>query len=154
MEPQSDGTDGAVWRLHTNTVWYELTDEKQEPIELRDGSFTPAVPENTQSGLNGDYDIFLFYPQRIHARQVSQLAAYTVHPNRNPTADIAKMLRKGDQLTKYIIPNEIMRAAFAKLWSLGVRYESLFPDPEGAAKGAKYVIDSDDGLLWTATMDS
>jgi len=37
--------------------------------------------------------------------------------------------------------------AFAKLWSLGVRYESVFPDLEGAAKGAQYVIDTDDGTL-------
>jgi hypothetical protein len=133
-------------------VRFKLDDQRQERFELPDGSFAPAIPANTQNGLNGDYDTFLFSPQRIHARQVSQLAAYTVHPNPNPTADFAELHGRNDKLTKYVIPKEIKGEAFAKLWSLGSRYESLFPDPEGAAKGAKYVIDTDDGSLCSATI--
>jgi FRG domain len=149
LEPPAEKADGAVWRLQTNAVRFELNDEKQERFELPDGSLAPAIPENTPNGLNGDYDTFLFYPQRIHARQVNQLAAYTVHPNPNPTGDFAELHSRNDKLTKYVIPKEIKAEAFAKLWSLGFRYESLFPDPEGAAKGAQYVIDTDDGSLWT-----
>ena len=148
VEPRAEKTDGAVWRLKTNAVRFELG-EKRDRFELADGSFAPAIPEYTWEGLNGDFDTFLFYPQRIHARQVSQLAAYTVHRNPNPTADFAESHSRNDQLTKYMIPEEIKGEAFAKLWSLGVRYESLFPDPEGAAKGAQYVIDTEDGSLST-----
>jgi hypothetical protein len=148
VEPQAEKADGAVWRLHTNAVRYKL-DEKQERSALSDKSFGRAIPENTWEGLNGDYDTFLFYPERIHARQVSQLAAYTVHPNPNPTADFSERHRPEDKLTKYVIPKEIKGEAFAKLWSLGIRYESLFPDPEGAAKGARYVIDTHDSLVST-----
>jgi hypothetical protein len=54
---------------------------------------------------------------------------------------------KEDELLRYFIPKEIKQNAFAKLWSLGIRYESLFPDPEGAAKGAKYVIDTEDDSI-------
>jgi hypothetical protein len=52
-------------------------------------------------------------------------------------------------LVKYIFPKEIKQKAFEKLWSLGFRYENLFPDPDGAAKGAKYVVESEDGSIWT-----
>jgi len=152
VEARDNKTDGAVWRLQTNAVRFELTEERQERFELPNGSFAPAIPDNTPNGLNGDYDTFLFYPQRIHARQVSQLAAYTVHPNPSPTPDIAQSHSRYEKLTKYVIPKEMKREAFAKLWSLGIRYEILFPDPEGAAKGAKYVIDTDDGSLWTAAI--
>lgn len=101
--------------------------------------------------MNTKFDAFLFYPQRIHARQVSQFAAYTVHPNPDPSADFADYHTPNDHFTKYIIPKEIKNHAFAKLWSLGIRYESLFPDPEGAAKGAQYVISTEDGTLSTTT---
>jgi hypothetical protein len=50
---------------------------------------------------------------------------------------------------KYVFPKEIKKEAFAKLWSLGTRYENIFPDPEGAAKGAKYVIETEDGSIST-----
>jgi|GEM_PF-1016200 len=149
VEPRAEKNDGAVWRLHTNAVCFVLPDEKQERLKVPDGSLAPAIPENTPKGLNGDFDTFLFYPQRINPRQVSQLGAYTVHPNPNPTANFAELHSQNDQLTKYVIPKEIKAEAFAKLWSLGVRYESLFPDAEGAAKGAQYVIDTEDGSLWT-----
>jgi hypothetical protein len=36
--------------------------------------------------------------------------------------------------------------------NVGIRYESIFPNPEGAAKGAKYVIETEDNTLWTATI--
>ena len=152
VEPRAEKGDGAVWRLQTNAVRFELNDEKQERFKLDDGSLAPAIPENTPQGLNGGYDAFLFYPQRIHARQVSQLAAYTVHPNPNRTADFAESHGPNDQLTKYIIPKEMKGEALAELWSLGFRYESLFPDPEGAAKGAQYVNDTEDGTLYRETI--
>ena len=94
--------------------------------------------------MNTEFDAFLFYPQRIHALQVSQLAAYTVHPNPISTADFAESHTENDH---YVIAKEMKDHAFAKLWSLGIRYESVFPDLEGAAKGAQYVIDTDDGTL-------
>jgi hypothetical protein len=56
-------------------------------------------------------------------------------------------LRPEESLVKYIIPKDIKEKGFAKLWSLGIRYENLFPDPEGAAKGAKYVIETEDNSL-------
>jgi len=147
-------TDGAVWRLHTNAVRFELTEERQEREELPDGSVSPAIPENTPIGLNGDFDTFLFYPHRLHTRQINQLAAYTVHPNPNPNlknpSDFSQTLRREESLVRYIIPKEIQQKVFAKLWSLGIRYESLFPDPEGAAKGAKYAVETEDGSLWTS----
>lgn len=115
-----------------------------------DGSHSPAIPENTPNGLNGEFDTFLFYPQRLHARQINQLAAYTVHPNPKPNlTDFSQILRPEESLIKYILPKEIKKTAFAKLWSLGFRYENLFPDPEGAAKGAKYVIETEDGSIST-----
>jgi len=147
-------TDGAVWRLHTNAVRFELTDERQEREKLPDGSVSPAIPENTPAGLNGDFDTFLFYPHRLHTRQINQLAAYTVHPNPDPNLknsnDFSKILRREESLVRYIIPKEIKQKVFAKLWSLGIRYESLFPDPEGAAKGAKYAVETEDGSLCTS----
>jgi hypothetical protein len=145
--------EGAVWRLHTNAVRLELTEERCERTELPDGSHSPAIPENTPNGLNGEFDTFLFYPQRLRARQINQLAAYTVHPNPKPNlTDFSQILRPEESLIKYILPKEIKKTAFAKLWSLGFRYENLFPDPEGAAKGAKYVIETDDGSISTETL--
>jgi len=146
--------DGAVWRLRTNAVRFELNDEKQERFKLDDESLAPKIPKNTPEGLNGDFDTFLFYPHRLHTRQINQLAAYTVHPNPNPNlknpSDFSQTLRREESLVRYIIPKEIQQKVFAKLWSLGIRYESLFPDPEGAAKGAKYAVETEDGSLWTS----
>jgi hypothetical protein len=143
--------EGAVWRLPTNAVRRELAEERCERTELPDGSHSPAIPENTPNGLNGEFDTFLFYPQRLHARQVNQFAAYTVHPNPNHknSSDFAQTLRPEETLVRFIIPKEIKAEAFAKLWSLGIRYENQFPDPEGAAKGAKYVIETEDGSIST-----
>jgi hypothetical protein len=130
----------AVWRLQTNAVRFALTDERSERKKFPNGTHSPAIPENTPKGLNGDFDTFLFYPQRLHPRQINQLAAYTVHPNPNHknSSDFTQILRPEESLVKYIFPKEIKQEAFAKLWSLGIRYENVFPDPEGAAKGAKY----------------
>ncbi len=146
--------DGAVWRLRTNAVRLKLTEEGQERKELPDGSHSPAIPENTPNGLNGDFDTFLFYPQRVHPRQINQFAAYTVHPNPNykNSSDLAQILRPEESLVKYIIPKEIKEEGFAKLWSLGIRYENIFPDPEGAANGAKYVIETEDDSISTARL--
>ena len=65
----------------------------------------------------------------------------TVHPNPNHknSSDFAEFLRPEESLVRYIIPKEIKEKGFAKLWSLGVRCENLFPDPEGAAKGMRLV---------------
>jgi hypothetical protein len=144
-------SDGAVWRLRTNAVRFVLTDERSERKKLPDGTHSPAIPENTPNGLNGDFDTFLFYPQRLHPRQINQLAAYTVHPNPDPknSSDFSQILRPEESLVKYIFPKEIKQKALAKLWSLGIRYENIFPDPEGAAKGAKYVIETEDGSIST-----
>jgi hypothetical protein len=92
----------------------------------------------------------LFYPQRLHARQISQLAAYTVHPNpmEGTSGDFSENSRPEDKLTKYIFPGETKKSTLAKLWSLGIRYESLFPDAEGAAKGAKYVSDFETNTVY------
>jgi hypothetical protein len=143
--------DGVVWRLHTNAVRFCLAEEKEERMRLPDGSHTPAIPQNTPNGLNGEFDTFLFYPQRLHTRQINQLAAYTVHPNPIPetSGDFSRALRPEENLTRYVIPSAIKRKAFAKLWSLGIRYENIFPDAEGASKGANYVIEAEDGSLWT-----
>ena len=35
--------DGAVWRLHSNAVRFQLNEERSESIELPDGSRTPAI---------------------------------------------------------------------------------------------------------------
>jgi hypothetical protein len=142
--------EGAVWRLHTNAVRFELNEKKSKRMKLPDGTYTPTIPANTPNGLNGAFDTFAFYPQRVHLRQVNQLAAYTVHPNPKPNStDFSKNLRPEESLVKYVFPKEIKKEAFAKLWSLGFRYENLFPDPDGAAKGAKYVIETEDGSIWT-----
>jgi hypothetical protein len=143
-------SDGAVWRLHTNAVRFHLDDEKGERKELPDGTSTPAIPENTPNGLNEKFDTFLFYPLRLHARQINQLAAYTVHPNPSPqtSGDFSQELRPEENLTRYTIPSEIKRKVLAKLWSLGVRYENIFPDPEGAAKGARYVAENESSSLY------
>ena len=152
VESPGDEMDGAVWRLRTNAVRFELNDEKQERFKLDDESLAPKIPKNTPEGLNGDFDTFLFYPQRLHTRQINQLAAYTVHPNPNPknSSDFSLILRREESLVRYIIPKEIKQKAFTKLWSLGIRYESIFPDPEGAAKGAKYAVETEDGSLWSS----
>jgi hypothetical protein len=135
--------EGALWRLHTNAVRFDLADERYERKRLPDGSYTPAIPENTPNGLNGDFDTFVFYPQRVHPRQINQFAAYTVHPNpKLNSSDFSKNMRPEESLVKYLIPKEVKQRAFAKLWSLGIRYENLFPEPEGAAKGAKYVSEA------------
>jgi hypothetical protein len=142
--------EGALWQLHTNAVRFELNEKRSKRMILPDGSHSPAIPENTPKGLNGEFDTFLFYPHRLHARQINQLAAYTVHPNPKPNlTDFSQILRPEENLVKYIFPKEIKEKAFAKLWSLGVRYENLFPDPEGAAKGAKYVVETEDGSIST-----
>jgi hypothetical protein len=110
-----------------------------------------ATPEGTAKGLNGNFDTFLFYPPRLHARQVNQLGAYTVHPNptSEETTDFATSHRREVSLKKYVIPKAIKHETFATLWSFGVRYENAFPDAEGAAKGAKYVVENEDGSLFT-----
>ena len=54
------------------------------------------------------------------------------------------MLPQGG-LTKFIVPRKIKQKCLAKLWSLGIRYESLFPDAEGAA----YVIDFETKTIFT-----
>jgi hypothetical protein len=51
-------------------------------------------------------------------------------------------------LVRYIFPAETKHKVFAKLWSLGIRYENMFPDIEGAAKGAKYVVDVEDNSIY------
>jgi hypothetical protein len=148
-ENPDDLRDGAVWRFQSNAVRFALTEQRQERRELPDGTHSPAIPEETPNGLNGDFDTFLYYPQRVHPRQINQFAAYTVHPNPNfkNSSDLAQILRPEEKLVQYIIPKEIKQKAFAKLWSLGIRYENLFPDPEGAASGAKYVIETQSNSL-------
>lgn len=147
-------SDGAVWRLQTNAVRFTLTEETCERRGLPDGTHTPTIPENTPNGLNRDFDTFVFYPHRVHPRQINQYAAYTVHPNPNlkNSSDFSQILRQEESLVKYVFPKEVKQKAFAKLWSLGIRYESLFPDPEGAARGAKYVIDTADDSISTVRL--
>lgn len=53
-----------------------------------------------------------------------------------------------ENLTRYIIPSGIKGEVLAKLWSLGVRNDNIFPDPEGAAKGAKYVAENESSSLY------
>jgi hypothetical protein len=89
---------------------------------MPDGGYVPAVPANTQNGLNEDFDAFLFYPHRLHIRQVNQLAAYTVHPNPKTSNDFSQILRREETLIQYVIPKEIKAQTIAKLWSLGIRY--------------------------------
>jgi FRG domain len=95
-------SDGAVWRLRTNAVRFALTDERSERKKLPDGTHSPAIPENTPNGLNGDFDTFLFYPQRLHPRQINQLAAYTVHPNPNHknSSDFTQILRPEESIKR------------------------------------------------------
>jgi hypothetical protein len=153
VDAPNEVTDGALWRLHTNAVRLRLGEDNEERRRLPDGTYTPAIPAHTPNGLNGEFDTFLFYPKRLHARQISQLAAYTVHPNPSPgsSGDFSRKLRPEENLVRYIFPAETKHKVFAKLWSLGIRYENMFPDIEGAAKGAKYVIDVEDNSLWTET---
>ena len=153
MDAPDKMPDGAVWLLRTNFVRFSLSREKGKRLDLLDGTSTPAIPDNTPNGLNGEFGTFLFYPHRLHARQISQFAAYTVHPNPAPQAsgDLCEVLRPEEHLTRYVVPAAIKHKTFSKLWSLGMRYENLFPDAEGAAKGAKYVIDVEDNSLWTET---
>jgi hypothetical protein len=145
---------GAVWRLHTNAVRFKLDAEEDDLTNVPPGVEMPRIPTNTPNALNGTFDAFLFYPPRLHARQINQLGAYTVHPNppSNETTDFAEFHRPQDVLIRYVIPGAIKRETLAKLWSLGVRYENLFPDADGAAKGAKYVVTNDDGTLYTETI--
>ena len=85
--------------------------------KLRDKSYTPAIPANTPNGLNEKFDTFLFYPLRLHARQINQLVAYTVHPNPSPetSGDFSQELRREENLTRYIIPSGIKGEILAKL---------------------------------------
>lgn len=154
VDAPSEMADGALWQLHTNAVRFRLSAKKQERRRLPDGTYTPAIPANTPKGLNEKFDAFLFYPQRLHARQISQLAAYTVHPNpgQGLSGDFSQKLRPEEFLTQYIFPGAIKHKTFAKLWSLGIRYENMFADAEGAAKGAKYVIDVEDNFIYTKTV--
>jgi hypothetical protein len=76
-------SDGAVWRFQSNAVRFSVSQERDERTKRPDGTHTPAIPEETHEGLNGDFDTFLFYPRRLHPRPVNQFAAYTVHPNPN-----------------------------------------------------------------------
>jgi hypothetical protein len=144
-------SDGAVWRFQSNAVRFAVSQERDERTALPDGTNTPVIPEGTHGGLNGDFDTFLYYPQRLHPRQINQFAAYTVHPNPNykNSSDLTHILRPEESLVKYIFPKEIKKDAFEKLWSLGTRYENIFPDPDGAAKGAKYVVETEDGSIST-----
>jgi hypothetical protein len=123
--------EGAVWRLHTNAVRFDLTEERYERMTLPDGSHSPAIPENTPKGLNADFDTFLFYPHRLHPRQVNQLAAYTVHPNPELNlTDFSQILRSEESLVKYVVPKEIKKEAFAKLWSLVSATRTYFLIPK------------------------
>jgi hypothetical protein len=154
MDASDETTDGAVWRLRSNFVRFFLSPEKGERLVLPDKTSTPSIPDSTPNGLNGKFGTFLFYPKRIHCRQISQLAAYTVHPNPSPGAsgDLCQALRPEEHLTQYVVPAAIKHKTFAKLWSLGIRYENIFPDAEGAAKGAKYVVDVEDNSIYTETI--
>ena len=116
---------------------FKLDLESRKRERLLDGSYTPAIPANTQGALNEDFDAFLFYPHRLHIRQINQLAAYTVHPNPKTSNDFCQILRPEEKLVQYIIPKEIKAESVAKLWSLGMRCENIFPDPDGAAKGGQ-----------------
>jgi FRG domain len=65
--------EGALWRLHTNAVRFELTEERYERTELSDGSHSPAIPENTPNGLKRRLRHFPILPAQI-ARQTSKSA--------------------------------------------------------------------------------
>jgi hypothetical protein len=145
--------EGAVWRLQTDFVSFILDEEKIDRTNLPECVRIPSIPASTPNALNSSFDAFLFYPLRLNPRQVNQLSAYTVHPN--PTSegstDFAQSLRQRESLTRYVIPKAIKLEVFEKLWSLGIRYENIFPDADGAAKGARYVIVNDNGTLFTQT---
>jgi hypothetical protein len=79
VDSPDDIPDGAVWRLQTNYVSLILTEQQIDRANLPAGVEIPRIPEGTAKGLNGNFDTFLFYPRRLHARQVNQLGAYTVH---------------------------------------------------------------------------
>jgi hypothetical protein len=150
----NDLKEGAVWRLHTNYVSFALSEEEIDrtawPAEARD----LKIPERNEKSLNAKFDAFLFYPPRLHARQVNQLGAYTVHPNPDSVVsrEFTRASRTVRDLTRYLIPASMKREAFAKLWSLGIRYENLFPDADGAAKGAKYVVENEGISLSTEAL--
>jgi hypothetical protein len=145
-------SDGVVWRLRTNVVRLKLTEERQERRKFPDGSFSAAIPANTPNSLNGDFDTFLFYPQRLHPRQVNQVAAYTVHPNPNykNSSDFAETLRPEETLLRFIIPKEIKVHCKAVVSRHPLR-ESI-PRSKGAAKGAEYVIETEDDSISTETL--
>jgi FRG domain len=130
VDSPNDIHDGAVWRLQTNYVSLIVSEQQIDRTNLPTGVQMPKIPEGTAKGLNGNFDTFLFYPPRLHARQVNQLGAYTVHPNptSEETTDFATSHRREVSLKKDVIPKAIKHETFAKLWSFGVRYESAFPD--------------------------
>jgi hypothetical protein len=49
-------SDGAVWRFQSNAVRFAVSQERDERTALPDGTNTPAIPEQTHDGLNGDFD--------------------------------------------------------------------------------------------------
>jgi hypothetical protein len=120
-----DGTDltddrhaGAVWRLHSNAVRFGLEAEEDDLTNVPPEVAMPRIPTNTPNALNGTFDAFLFYPPRLHARQINQLGAYTVHPNppSSESTDFAEFHRPEDILTRYVIPGTIKRETLAKLY--------------------------------------
>ena len=128
-ENPDDLSDGAVWRFQSNAVRFAVSQERDERTKLPDGTHTPAIPEETHEGLNGDFDTFLFYPQRLHPRQINQFASYTVHPNPNH--------KNSSDLTHILRPEENLISATTTQTGLKVRAKldtNSYPPGEGVKK--------------------
>lgn len=72
-----------------------------------------------------------FRPPKNFPRMVSQLSAFTIHPNPriDPNAkNIADSLIHGNNLVRYIIPSRCKRSLLKDLFSLGISRGTIFQD--------------------------
>lgn len=87
--------------------------------------------------VEGEFEVFISR-YGSSARQKAQAGVFTALTHQSFT-DIASYLAGRNKLyllRKYVIPGTKYRAALGSLRQMNIRYDTLFPDPEGAAMEA------------------
>ncbi len=85
-----------------------------------------------------EYNKFgVFQPPHIATRITGQAGVFTIQPEPDKELIIEKDNRFPDEIVKIEFSKEATRVIQSQLFKLGMRYDMLFPDLDGFAKGIK-----------------
>lgn len=73
----------------------------------------------------------IFFHKNITNRLIGQHGLFSIHPKPNEPFNNGLDDYKCDGIRKIIIPKDLVKDTFEKIYALGVRHETIFPDLDG-----------------------